>query len=504
MDVPSVAEQQRPSSTVDDVSLEAGVDSILDECARLATESERFGDGCDRGSARMYKASGKVFFVSQAESYAHRGPNFAAFSPVEFECIVDIRPRMASPDGPAVDTPRAGRPRRQGFDLGANHPLFCDFQGFVFVKFRTPMFGGAPPPTYRAALKNESTMRALATYLLATFTPWSTESSKPQFELSGKGLASFMKQFDNSAASMVWKQRCWMVRNILKTGYRSSSNERIDLAWRNRNADFWKDIHGPQRADVRTATDSQHDGPPIERDVDMEPAGRLAVDGSELMHLLRTVAAENRKLSASNESLKELFWSVVSCVGGSGDNESLSGGSSEPTSSDSWQYVYSHERLNQCLSESPHQTTYRECSFSQVAKSLRTLDAMLSPEGCSPELLARATEQCSVGERLERSDCRCKSCKPIHLAHVRHARAVQRHEPRDRKSRHGRPTKTDTHNDAWRWRNRENIRASANRSRDECSRVQRGKSLPHRGRSEPAPPWLNLPLCISSVRRNEA
>ncbi len=44
------------------------------------------------GCANSYKTTdGKVVFLTQAESYHHRGPAFAHYSRLEFECIVSFK-----------------------------------------------------------------------------------------------------------------------------------------------------------------------------------------------------------------------------------------------------------------------------------------------------------------------------------------------------------------------------------------------------------------------------
>jgi hypothetical protein len=44
------------------------------------------------GGANSYKTTdGKVVFLTQAESYHHRGPVFAHYSQLEFECIVQLQ-----------------------------------------------------------------------------------------------------------------------------------------------------------------------------------------------------------------------------------------------------------------------------------------------------------------------------------------------------------------------------------------------------------------------------
>jgi hypothetical protein len=47
------------------------------------------------GGANSYKTTdGKVVFLTQAESYHHRGPAFAHYSQLEFECIVQLQEKV--------------------------------------------------------------------------------------------------------------------------------------------------------------------------------------------------------------------------------------------------------------------------------------------------------------------------------------------------------------------------------------------------------------------------
>ncbi|EEY61259.1 uncharacterized protein PITG_01520 [Phytophthora infestans T30-4] len=63
--------------------------------------------GARKAHARMFTADKKVFFVTQPESYRHRGVWLEAYSPTEFEMIVDILPRV--PSEPASKTYRCAQ-----------------------------------------------------------------------------------------------------------------------------------------------------------------------------------------------------------------------------------------------------------------------------------------------------------------------------------------------------------------------------------------------------------
>ena len=51
---------------------------MLESDISLGAKVIKFGDG-EKG------------FISEIESYAHRGGNFESFTPIEFECVIDIQ-----------------------------------------------------------------------------------------------------------------------------------------------------------------------------------------------------------------------------------------------------------------------------------------------------------------------------------------------------------------------------------------------------------------------------
>ncbi|KAG1695178.1 hypothetical protein DVH05_020819 [Phytophthora capsici] len=133
------------------------VHETLDDLIVFANEEETSSaGGAMNTGARMYRISnGEMVLVTQVVSYRCRGKWFEAYSPLEFEMIVDILPRT---DDSERDLSRRGRPKRRGFDLSPEHPLAPHFQGFIRAKFKTPMLGGAPPP---AVLQNGQPSAAL-------------------------------------------------------------------------------------------------------------------------------------------------------------------------------------------------------------------------------------------------------------------------------------------------------------------------------------------------------
>ncbi|ETL87136.1 hypothetical protein L917_13592 [Phytophthora nicotianae] len=207
------------------------------------------------GGARMFNIDGKIVFLSQAESYLHRSPYFSDYAPIEFESIVDLCLRDST-----IETTK--------------HLLYPHYEGCIRAKFKTPMLGGAPLPSYTATRAYKTKMNNLARLLLATFTPWTSPTNTPEFELSTTGLQNLCQLWDNHAATFLQRQRHRSFANILKRGHRSSSSGRTYSYWRSRNADRWKspscfNIARPEML----STSSTNNSPTI----DMEIHGMFAV-----------------------------------------------------------------------------------------------------------------------------------------------------------------------------------------------------------------------------------
>jgi hypothetical protein len=61
--------------------------SCLDAVIEAVWKDDDHNEFC--GGTNSYKTTdGKVVFLTQAESYHHRGPAFAHYSQLEFECII--------------------------------------------------------------------------------------------------------------------------------------------------------------------------------------------------------------------------------------------------------------------------------------------------------------------------------------------------------------------------------------------------------------------------------
>ncbi len=122
--------------------------SCLDAVMEAVWKDDDHKEFC--GGANSYKTTdGKVVFLTQAESYHHRGPAFAHYSQLEFECIVQLQQKVKPQEKAELSNKSLkdrGRKPRPTFPLGINHPLYTSHVRVIRMKMRTPMFAGAPPP----------------------------------------------------------------------------------------------------------------------------------------------------------------------------------------------------------------------------------------------------------------------------------------------------------------------------------------------------------------------
>ncbi len=94
---------------------------------------------------------GKVLFLTQVESYHHRGPAFAHYSQLEFECIIQLQEKFQHQEKAELSNKHSkdcGCKPRPTFPLGMNHLLYASHVGVIRMKMCTPMFAGAPPPKF--------------------------------------------------------------------------------------------------------------------------------------------------------------------------------------------------------------------------------------------------------------------------------------------------------------------------------------------------------------------
>jgi hypothetical protein len=65
--------------------------------------------------------------LTQAESYHHRGPAFAHYSQLEFECIIQLQEKVHLQEKAELTNKSSkdcGRKPSPTFKLGINHPLY--------------------------------------------------------------------------------------------------------------------------------------------------------------------------------------------------------------------------------------------------------------------------------------------------------------------------------------------------------------------------------------------
>ncbi len=95
-----------------------------------------------------YKTTdGKVVFLTQAESYHHHRPEFAHYSQLKFECIVQLQENVQLQEKAEL-TNKSSKHHchkpRPTFNIETHHPLYTSHVGVIQMKICTPMLG-APP-----------------------------------------------------------------------------------------------------------------------------------------------------------------------------------------------------------------------------------------------------------------------------------------------------------------------------------------------------------------------
>ncbi len=121
--------------------------SCLDAVMEAVWKEDDHDEVC--GGTNSYKTTdGKVVFLTQTESYHHRGPAFALYSQLEFECIIQFQEIVQLQEKAELTNKSSkdcGHKPRPTFPLGINHPLYTSHVGVIQMKMCTPMFAGAPP-----------------------------------------------------------------------------------------------------------------------------------------------------------------------------------------------------------------------------------------------------------------------------------------------------------------------------------------------------------------------
>ena len=187
----------------------------IDEVKELMDNDEitALESGASSESKIIKVSDGEFVFFSQVESCINRGKNFEQHSPVEFECIVEIKKCAENEDD---EEKKRGRKKHKGMDLAEKHPLAkhgC--KGCIRSKFCTPVFGGKPIPSCskddfnlfgesKEDIAKADQMENLSKFLLVAYAPWSVNCDgnvEALFEFSNIGLLHLMNEWDNSNAS---------------------------------------------------------------------------------------------------------------------------------------------------------------------------------------------------------------------------------------------------------------------------------------------------------------
>jgi hypothetical protein len=202
--------------------------SCLDAIMAVISNNEVPNESC--GGTTSYKtADGNVIFLTQAESYHHRGPAFANYSQLEFECIIQLQETTSLKMN--CDENR-GRKSRPGFQLGSSHPLYASHVGVIRMKMCTPMLAGTPPPQFpgNRPIDNESlnskwntNMMYYTKYLMNMCVPWKNKSL-PFFERTPKGFCALINRWNSKSATFIERQRFRFLSNFMSKGHRNNHN----------------------------------------------------------------------------------------------------------------------------------------------------------------------------------------------------------------------------------------------------------------------------------------
>jgi hypothetical protein len=277
-------------------------------------DDEEHDKSKERIGATVYKVGDKCIFLTQADSYVNRGKHFKQYSQLEFECIVEIKPKEKKRK--VKRNSKAGRKPRKSFELGPNHPLFASHHAFIRIKMRTAMLGGRPPPTFPGNQKSDppdaewsSDMDDYAAYVMNFMVPW-TNMCKPIFSFDTKGFANLLNQWDRRIETLVNRQRFRIIDNLLSKTNRNSRNEQLATWWRNRCAQFWSELgHQDGGHNGTNLPTDEHNGHHKAKaadgtrnhgneEVDNEAEGNLSY--MELLKLTSTAAANIDEARAEN------------------------------------------------------------------------------------------------------------------------------------------------------------------------------------------------------------
>ena len=184
------------------------LDAVMAAVEKDDKNNETYG-----GTNSYTTAEDQIVFLTQAESYCHRGPAFEHYSQLEFESIVQLQDKATPSKNTKND---CGQKLRPSFLLGVNHPLYSSDVAVICMKMCTPMLAGAPPPKFpgnRPIDDDESRihiwdrdMKYYSKYLIDLCVPWSGES-RLLFERSATGFCLLVNEWNRKSATFIERQR---------------------------------------------------------------------------------------------------------------------------------------------------------------------------------------------------------------------------------------------------------------------------------------------------------
>jgi hypothetical protein len=244
--VPPPSEPAEPNI---DTNTDSFIDKTLDELLGATGSNSSDDDGI--AGATAYKlASGDMVFLSQADSYNHRGNHFAHYSYLEFESIVALERKK--PPTEAATKSGAGRPSRQRFALGETHPLANDYDAVIRLKFALPVPGGRSYPsfpgncpvgaTHDEIVDWQQDTMAFAKYAIDLLVPWQSDNAL-LYSRDCQGLQLLIHDWDNCTALPLYKMRFRYLHHLILCCNRNSHNEDLLNMWRSRNTDYWDHDH---------------------------------------------------------------------------------------------------------------------------------------------------------------------------------------------------------------------------------------------------------------------
>lgn len=153
-------------------------------------------------------------FVSQHDTYRHRGEALGDFTLYEFCGVLAVKKGVA--DSAAVHV-GAGRPSNAKFPLDAQHPQSSTHHVVLKSKLDVPILAGHTVPPHPGPRRNDPAWRrradAFAAYVLTLHAPWNLETGVPDTPLTYESLVRYARQLSTST-SYIDRARLFWIRNL--------------------------------------------------------------------------------------------------------------------------------------------------------------------------------------------------------------------------------------------------------------------------------------------------